>query len=183
MWLSLFRVTASGGTDRPPGLYGVAFVDYQRGSALTYHELLVAHLVRDGRQRRVRISDIWVDSAISRDGGRSLWAFPKDLADLSVDDRRVGPVRRTTCRGSVEGTGIASASFAGPVGPLRLPFSSSTSQVREDGSVVVAGLTGSSRSLPCLGSWTFEADGLLGWLHGRRPLVSVRMSDLRLSFG
>lgn len=57
-WLSLFAVRESGGDDRPSGLYGACFVDYGEGSVLTYHELLVARLVREGRSPQVRITDI-----------------------------------------------------------------------------------------------------------------------------
>ena len=41
----------------------------------------------DPRRRQVRITDIWVDSATSLEGGRSLWAIPKELAKLDVDSR------------------------------------------------------------------------------------------------
>jgi Acetoacetate decarboxylase (ADC) len=183
MWLSLFRVRSNGGPDRPAGFYGAAFVDYQEGSVLTYHELLVARLVRAGRTRRVRITDIWVDSPVSREGGRSLWAIPKELAEMRVVDRRSGAVARTTCSGSADGTSIASAAFTAVPGVVRTPFTSMTSQPREDGSVVVTKLSGSGKSLPCLGSWDFDRDGALGWLHGRKPIMSVRMTDLRLRFG
>ena len=180
MFLSLFAVRATSRPDRPPGLYGAAFVHYQPGSVLTYRELLVARLMQDGRTPRVRITDIWVDSEQSRDGGRSLWAIPKQLAELSVDDQR-GSVSRTTCTG----TSIASASFAATpaLAVVRTPFAATTSQEREDGSEVVTRFSGSARSLPCRGSWAFDADGPLGWLHGRRPFVSFRMTDVRLTFG
>ena len=59
--------------------------ELRAGQRLTYHELLVARLVRAGRSAHVRITDIWVDSPASRDGGRSLWAIPKHLADLPLD--------------------------------------------------------------------------------------------------
>jgi hypothetical protein len=80
MWLSLFAVRDSGREDRPAGLYGAAFVDYGEGGVLSYHELLVARLLGDGRVPRVRVTDIWVDSPESRAGGRALWAL-----------RRAGP--------------------------------------------------------------------------------------------
>ncbi len=180
MWLSLIPVRSTGRPDRPGGLYGVAFVDYEEGSVLTYRELLVARLVGEGRSRQVRITDIWVDSEESMAGGRSLWAIPKQLAELSLDDRR-GLVSRTHCGG----TGIATATFTGSTAAavVRTPFSSSTSQLREDGSEVRARLHGSAKSLPCLGSWRFDEDGPLGWLYGKVPVLSFRMTDLRLTFG
>ena len=185
MWLSLFAVRRTGRADRPGGMYGAAFVDYQEGSVLTYHELLVARLVRDGRARRVRITDIWVDSPTSLAGGRSLWAIPKDLADLPIQDGALGPVSRTSFSGVAEGQHLATGSFTSLPGAalVRTPFTSTTSQERQDGSTVVAPLSGSARSLPCRGAWTFDADGPLAFLHGRRPLASFRLRDVRLRFG
>ena len=128
----------------------------------------------------MRITDIWVDSETSVEGGRSLWAIPKHYADLELSDRR-GLVSRTRCGGP----GIASAAFTGSTAAavVRMPFASSTSQVRDDGSTVVATFRGSAKTLPCLGSWTFDPDGPLGWLHGKPAVASFRMTDLRLTFG
>jgi hypothetical protein len=185
MWLSVFLVRASGAADRPPGVYGAAFVDYGPGSPLTYHELLVARLVRDGLVRRVRITDIWVDSAESMAGGRSLWAIPKQPAELPLSHRRLGPATRTSFSGTTKDHPIANATFTALPGAarVRLPFAATTSQEREDGTTVVTPLSGSGRSVPCLGSWDFDADGPLGFLHGRRPAASLRVRDVRLSFG
>ena len=78
LWLSLFRVRRGEHPDRPPGLYGAALVSYEEPSPLTYSELLVATPVGV----KAQITDIWVDSPDSRDGGRELWAIPKELARL-----------------------------------------------------------------------------------------------------
>lgn len=185
MWLSVFRVRATGREDRPPGTYGAAFVSYEEGSPLTYLELLAARLL-DPRRRQVRITDIWVDSPTSQEGGRSLWAIPKDLAKLDVDDRRLGPTSYTDLFGDLDGRRIASAQFAGLPGAslVRAPFAASTSQLREgSGTEVVTSMTGSAKTLPALASWEFDADGPLGFLHGLRPLMSFRLTDLRLTFG
>ena len=185
MWLSVFVLRSSPRPDRPAGVYGAAYVDYQDGSPLTYHELLVARPVRAGGRPGVRITDIWVDSAESRAGGRALWAIPKELADLPLQDQQAGPLSRTTFSGYAHGQRIATGRFTAAPGAalLRTPFSSVTSQQREDGSVVVTPMRGSARSLPCLGSWDFDAQGPLGFLHGRRPVASFRLTDLRLTFG
>ena len=45
LWLTLLRTSRPGPGDRPAGVYGVALVDYQQGSPLTYGELLVARPV------------------------------------------------------------------------------------------------------------------------------------------
>ena len=183
MWLSLFPVR-SGTAERPPGLYGAAFVDYVEGSVLTYRELLLARLVRDGAVPRVHITDIWVDSEASRDGGRSLWAIPKDLAELHVAERPVGPARHTSWDGNINGSPIAAARFtAARVPSLRTPFRFTVSQEREDGSRVVTPVSGTSRNVLVRGRWAFGADGPLAWLAGRTPVGSFRLGGFRMTFG
>jgi hypothetical protein len=184
LWLTLLRSSRPGPGDRPAGVYGVALVDYQPGSPLTYGELLVARPIKvpSGAHAgsHVTVTDIWVDSEPSRQGGRSLWAVPKELATFDWStERRDGraPVKATV-------PGIATARFAAPRTVLpRVPFSGTTWQPRDDGSSVVAGLAGSSRAFPVRGSWSFEPDGPLGWLVDARPLMSFVMSDFRMTFG
>ena len=110
LWLSLFRVREGDHPDREPGVYGAALVSYEQPSPLTYSELLVARPVKAAGGRRVNITDIWVDSADSRDGGRDLWAIPKGLCDFRRQThRRPGaanvvehqPGRRTDRLGAV----------------------------------------------------------------------------------
>ncbi|NUR07005.1 MAG: acetoacetate decarboxylase [Nocardioidaceae bacterium] len=184
-WLSLFALRDTGREDRPGGVYAAAFVDYGEAGVLGYHELLVARLVREGAVPRVRITDIWVDSRESREGGRSLWAIPKELADLPLRSSGWGVATRTSFSGVAEGHHLATGGFtAVPNAALvRTPFVAATSQPREDGSVVVTRFSGSSRALPCHGRWRFGPDGPLGFLHGRRPLASFHLRDARLTFG
>lgn len=183
MWLSLFAVTGTGRGDRPSGLYGAAVVDYQEGSPLTYHELLVARLHREGPMPRVRITDIWVDSPQSLAGGRALWAIPKELADLPLEVTD-GTVERMTAHGYAAGERIATARFrATPrAALLRAPFAATISQLR-DGAPLLTPMRGTARTLPCRGSWDFDAQGPLGFLHGRRPVASFRLADIDLTFG
>jgi acetoacetate decarboxylase len=183
MWLSLFAVR-SGTSTRPAGLYGAAFVDYTEGGVLSYRELLLARLVRDGAVPQIRITDIWVDSEASRDGGRSLWAIPKDLADFHVADRPVGPALRTSCDAHVGGSPISAARFtAARVPSLRTPFRFTVNQEREDGTRVLTPVSGSSRNSLVHGRWDFGTDGPLSWLQGRKPVGSFRLDDFRLTFG
>jgi acetoacetate decarboxylase len=180
LWLSLFRVREGDHRDREPGVYGVGLVRYEVPSPLTYNELLVAHLV----DRAVTITDIWVDSPASVAGGRALWAIPKDLCDFTFDSALRGPLARTSWSAALDDRPIVSARFTdvSKVGP-RLPFTGKTRQRRQDGEEVTAHLTGSSRALPCRSSWSFDADGPLGWLHGKRSLASFRQADFAMSFG
>lgn len=179
LWLSLFRVREGDHPDRAPGIYGVALVKYEEPSPLTYAELLVAHLV----DKAVNITDIWVDSPASVAGGRALWAIPKDLCDFTFDTERQ-LLTQTAWTASLAGQPIVSARFrdASRLAP-RLPFKGSTWQQRADGEEVTAHLTGSSKALPCRGSWSFDARGPLGWLHGKRTLASFRQADFEMSFG
>ena len=179
LWLSLFRVRRSEHPGRRPGLYGAALVSYEEPSPLTYSELLVATPVR----AKAHITDIWVDSPDSRDGGRALWAIPKDLAAFGHVES-AGPVRRTTWKVSVAGTATVSASFSELPAPVpRLPFGFHTWQTRESGQEVVAPVSGRARVTPCRAHWDFHADGPLAWLAGTRPLASVRVRDFQMSFG
>ena len=184
LWLSLFRVRAGDHPDRPAGVYGAALVSYERPSPLTYSELLVARPV----EKKVSITDIWVDSADSRDGGRELWAIPKDLCDFRRDtDGRL--LQRTSWTAALEGRPIARARFSDVSNAsLRTPFKGATRQERgpdhaHPGEVVVAHLSGSAKVLPCRGQWEFNDAGPLAWLAGKRPLASFRMADFRMSFG
>jgi acetoacetate decarboxylase len=180
-WVSLFVVRDTGRADRPGGLYAAAYVDYRDGSVLTYGELLVARLTG----RHVRITDIWVDSPASMAGGRALWAIPKQLADLTLRDGSRGPVSRTTFEAAAAGAPIADATFTSVPGAalVRTPFAAQTAQERSDRTPVVTPLSGSARGLPCLGTWHFDPDGPLAFLHGRRPVLSLRLRDVRLRFG
>jgi hypothetical protein len=179
MWMSLFRVRAEDHPEREPGVYGAALVSYEEPSPLTYSELLVARRV-DGK---VNITDIWVDSPDSRDGGRDLWAIPKGLCTfghVATGTR----MQRTRWETSQEGVSIAAAGFTDVSRTmLRTPFKGATWQTRDNGDEVVAHLTGSGRALPCRGSWEFNPSGPLGWLAGKRSLASFRMVDFEMSFG
>jgi acetoacetate decarboxylase len=183
LWLSLFRVRGVEG--RPDGVYGAAFVSYEPGSELTYTELLVARRVAQP-ERAVSITDIWVDSPESMEGGRELWAIPKGLCDFTTETRRQGPLSRTEVAAAITGEPIARARFS-DVSRLapRLPFRGGTWQPPLDGGEEpkTARLHGSARSLPCRARWDFAADGPLGWLAGRRAVASFRMSDFRMTFG
>jgi acetoacetate decarboxylase len=181
-------------------MYGVALVSYEAPSPLTYSELLVARPVKAANGRRaipglsraprarVEITDIWVDSPDSLEGGRALWAIPKDLCDFSrtTTGRRV---QRTSWSTTLDGVPIASARFTDVSRVMpRVPFKGSTWQQRpatHEGPdrEVVAELKGSARALPCLGSWTFDEHGPLAWLAGKRPVASSRMADFQMSFG
>ncbi|WP_244929368.1 acetoacetate decarboxylase family protein [Nocardioides sp. W7] len=185
LWLSLFRIKDAVDDLRPAGIYGAAFVSYEEGSPLTYSELLIARPVQEDGVKAVSITDIWVDSPASVAGGRGLWAIPKELCDFSLESSYRGPLSRTEWSASAERRPIAHARFSDVSRiAIRTPFKGATWQppIDDHAGPVTARLTGSAKALPCRGRWEFAPDGPLGWLAGRRPLVSFRMSGFRMSF-
>lgn len=125
-----------------------------------------------------------MDSPASRDGGRSLWAVPKELAGFTWGRVGTGAVPATDCVVRDDRGPIASAAFGVPrLVPPRLPFSGTTWQPRDDGSSVLASLSGSARSFPVRARWSFAPDGPLGWLAGRTPFASFVLHDFRMTFG
>ncbi|WP_158605623.1 acetoacetate decarboxylase family protein [Amycolatopsis panacis] len=64
-----------------------AWIDYRPPGQLSYRELLCAVAVH-GRGLAASITQIWVDSEISRDGGRELWGIPKELASFGFTGGR-----------------------------------------------------------------------------------------------
>ena len=187
----MFRVR--GAELRPDGRYVAAYVSYGPGSSLTGSELLVARLL-PGRGREVEITDIWVDSVASRDGGRALWAIPKVLGDFSLEHRRTGPLSRSAWSASAERGTIATATFVDvSAAAPRLPLRGGTRQPpladagRADpgglGEPVTALLRGSAKGFACRGRWDFDRAGPLGWLAGQRRLASFRVADFRMVFG
>ena len=186
MWGTLFSVRGAPG--RPRGRYAAAFVSYEPGSPLTYSELLVARWLGG---TRVQVTDIWVDSPVSRAGGRELWAIPKELADFGLDTRHAGPLSRTgwTARvptGSVGRRAVATARFTDVSrAAVRLPLRGGTRQppLVPGALPVAAAIAGTARVLPGRGHWDFDADGPLAWLCGGRQLATFRLHDFRLAFG
>ena len=114
-----------------------------------------------------------------------LWAIPKQLADLTLDDRSRGPVARTTFAATADGP-IADGSFTAIPGAalVRAPFAAYTDQQRSDGTPVVTPLSGSARGLPPASArGASTPTDRSAFLHGRRPVLSLRLRDVRLRFG
>jgi hypothetical protein len=188
LWLTLFRVREAVDDLRPAGVYGAAFVSYEEGSPLTYHELLVARpLSTDAHGRRVTITDIWVDSPASVAGGRELWAIPKGLCDFTFESSHTGPLTTTEWTAGLGRRPIATARFRDVSrAALRLPFKGGTWQPGiedTDGEERTATLQGSSKALPARAHWDINPAGPLGWLADARQLASFRQAAFRMSFG
>lgn len=152
----------------------VAFFRYDEPSPLTYDEVMATQLVRDGWRPRVSITHIWVDSPASRDGGRELWAIPKELAEFH---------RETHLRYSA--VGIAELAIAiGRTLPFKVPVAFKTAQRRdESGRLVTTPVRGRVRLATARGQWSFTSDGPLAFLSGYRPFATLSVSRFSLVFG
>jgi Acetoacetate decarboxylase (ADC) len=192
MYLSVFAVPRAALPPLPAGvrpvplgrraLVGAAWVQYEPGGVLHYRELLAAVLVHERGRPRVTITDIWVDSVASRDGGRALWGIPKDLAELTI---RPGDGGGAVMAASTTAAPrpIGAATFrAGLCLPGRWPTRMTVVQALHGGlrRTPVRGRTGVR-----LGSatWRLDANGPLGFLAGRRPLLTLVLTGFRLRFG
>ena len=167
---------------RPVSLSGRAvvvagFVDYRPGGLLSYHELLVAPLVRRGARVGVSVTGIWVDSAVSMAGGRELWGIPKEMAGFGmVHD----PAFHGTAR--VGGDLVAEARVVRRRAGLRLPFPLRGSVWQTRGAALARTplrLTG--RVHLARGRWHVE--GPLDWLRPYRPFLTIAAADFALRFG
>ncbi|MDI1463040.1 acetoacetate decarboxylase family protein [Catellatospora sp. KI3] len=155
-------------------LVGTAWVDYQPGGDMAYRELLGAVLMRAGLRPRVTITHIWVDSADSRDGGRELWGIPKDLADFELTGTEAAAV--------TAGQPIATASIRRSRLALRLPIGFRVVQALA-GPALTTPVRARARCGPARLTWQIAPDGPLGFLAGRRPLLSLAATDFDMRFG
>jgi hypothetical protein len=167
-------------------LVGAAWVRYEPGGVLDYQELLAAVLVHEGRRPRVSITDIWVDSVASRDGGRALWGIPKDLAELTLRETGAGKTIAAAYTGPEPGDVPAPIGAASLRSGMRLPGRWPTAlSVAQDRAGQIKRTSVRGRTGLRLGgaTWRVDANGPLGYLAGRRPLLSVTLTDFRLRFG
>jgi len=157
---------------RGQALVASAFVTYDERGLMAYDELLVGVVVRLGWRVGLSITDIWVDSATSMQGGRELWGIPKELADF-------GPLVAETASGP-----IASASFSPR--QVRVPVPSllrgSTVQTRA-GRTLASPIRAGGRVRPASATWSLDADGPLAWVRAGRPVTSFVAEDFSMRFG
>lgn len=149
-----------------------AFFVYERPSPLTYGEIMATVLVREGWRPRVSIVRIWVDSPASRDGGRELWAIPKQLADFDIVPHAAY---------SAQGIGSMVLSRVRRL-PWRLPLGFRIAQDR-GGELQVSPVTGRARLGLARARWSFATDGPVGFLAGRSPVATLAVWPFRLLFG
>jgi hypothetical protein len=153
-----------------------AWIDYTPPGQLAYHELLAAVPVKASRVS-CSITGIWVDSEASRDGGRELWAIPKDLATLDFTSGRT-----FTATAATADDWIATAAFTRRAAlPLRLPAAFEV--VQERTGLLRTPVGARVRPRPASADWSFNPRGPLGYLTGRRPVASLELPASRLRFG
>ncbi|WP_370961494.1 acetoacetate decarboxylase family protein [Amycolatopsis sp. cg9] len=184
--VSIWRVPPSRLPSLPPGAAPLlvagqasvftAWIDYTPPGQLAYHELLAAVSIK-ARRVSCSITEIWVDSEASMAGGRELWAIPKGLATL---DFTSGPTFTATA--ATSGDWIATAAFKRRPGlPLRVPTSFEVVQERDG--LLRTPVGAKIRPRPASADWSFNPDGPLGYLDGRRPVASLELPGSQLRFG
>ena len=151
------------------------FVDYEPAGDLQYRELFLAVLARGGASLGATLPLIWVDSVASLEGGRELWAIPKQLADLHVENQ--------TLRAAANGRPIGSMSFeAGRRLLRRFPIRATVMQAR--GSELLRTPIHVSAEVEHIrAQWYIPEDSPLCVLQRRAPIMSLRLSQARLRFG
>jgi hypothetical protein len=151
------------------------FVEYEPGGDLQYRELFLAVLARAGVRWGANLPLIWVDSVPSLEGGRELWAIPKQLAALHVENRTLHAV--------TNGRPIASVSFEPRRRLLRrFPIRGTVMQAR--GSELVRTPIRVSAGIERIrAQWYIPQDSPLSVLQDRVPILSLRLSQARLRFG
>jgi hypothetical protein len=154
---------------------GVVWVSYEPGGVLAYRELMVTVLARRGWRVLPHIPAIWVDSVASREGGRALWGIPKALAQFQFTGTRLTAADET-------GT-IAAATIRPRLRlPGRWPVRFSVVQTLDD-AVKVSPVRARARLDVTHTQLDVPDTGPLGFLAGRRPVVSFRLRDFTLLFG
>lgn len=154
-----------------------AFVRYDERGLMGYHELLAAVVVRHGLRPALSITDIWVDSEVSKAGGRGLWGIPKQMATFDVGYRSWS---------AETPEGVAATAEVEPTGgpDLRLPITVPGRVVQTlDGRTVASRIRAGGRVRRARATWDVPADGPLGWLAGASPAVHVLAPDFAMAFG
>jgi hypothetical protein len=206
-YLSLWRIPAAQVPDLPAAAAGpvrpilvsghavvaAACVRYEPGGVAAYRELLTAVAVRLGRRPAVTVADIWVDSPVARVAGRELWGIPKEAAEVTVADPEAGSPR---CAATADGALLAESRVSlGRRLPGRWPFRFTVVQafpvdsgppvgtLSPTGTVRPTRVRGSARLRRCVTDWDIPSPGPLRYLAGRRPWLSLCLTDVQLTVG
>jgi hypothetical protein len=161
------------------GLVVAGWVRYGPGSVLEYDELFAAVCGIFNGRPTATVTHMWVDSEASRDGGRELWGYPKELATFAADLDPSG----TAIAWTPDGAEIARGGFRESRRLPRLPAA-------EGGTVQVVGgeprfIRSVSGAVPVLGRGELipAASGPLGFLTTGRRLLTFGAADFQSTFG
>jgi hypothetical protein len=175
---------------RPMTLFGRAVVGtawaiYGPGGDLAYNEVLAAVRVRVGGRPFTTVTHIWVDHPASVAGGRELWNIPKQPAVFRIGG---GDGGFEASAATLDGRPIAALRFRGRAalpGRWRLRTRTAQGSLDHDGGKALK--IAAAEALASVGfgaaAWDFALDGPLGFLHGREPFLSARLTELSLRFG
>jgi hypothetical protein len=175
--LSPGRVLVRGATD---AVVGVACARYAPGGVLQYNELLVATPTVGRAGLRFTIPQIWVDSAASLAGGRSLWGIPKEFAQFT----RATSANLVNVEMTTDTTPVAAlrARYGTRLLPGMRQVSLPIEQRVSDGRILSHNrVIGKITRLKTV--WTFDPLGPLSYLAGRTPFVSFGLRDASIIFG
>lgn len=191
--VALWRVPVSDLPAPPKGLGYIApgkqalvltiWAAYLPGGTLAYNELAVAALVR-GHGMLVpagTVTQIWVDDERSAEGGRRLWSIPKRMGDFVIEPHAAD--RSFAGSLSADGQPVASINFQPGLSLPGHPGASGFAIQQNDCGPLRTRCRGRGRLVSGRATWDFAATGPLAFLHGRTPLLSLRVLDLQASFG
>ncbi|RKR86852.1 acetoacetate decarboxylase [Micromonospora pisi] len=165
------------------GLIVGAWAEYQPGGVLHYREMLAAVLVRVKARPALAVTDIWVDSRSSRDGGRELWGIPKELAELEISSGAVPGNDAITASARAASLTIARCLIRpGRRLPGRWPFRLTVAQPLGSG-VRLTPVRGRAELARADTRWSVEPGGPLAYLAHRRPMFTVALRDFQVTFG
>lgn len=188
---SVWSVPEAEAPELPHGLEPLAFGSrrllltgwaiYDGSGMLSYREALLGILIRRPCFPAIAITRIWVDHPASVEGGRALWSIPKEMGAFG------GTPEAGAAVADAAGRPVASLHFT-PRATMAWRHAARFRTVQPPldtagAGQVVARMRASGR--PALGraEWSFAPEGPLAFLHGRKPLFSVQLTDARLDFG
>lgn len=161
-----------------------ARVHYREGSVLPYDELLAALPVRRGRRVLPTITHIWVDSETSRQGGRQLWAIPKEIAAFTPADTARTAAEHTLTATAAENGTLASTRVGRRRGPALTLHRRFTLLQDRDGDPVTVPVTWRGRVRTARSWWNVpHSSPLAPLLEQHRPLLTLVIDDLHMTVG
>lgn len=178
----------------------IAFVDYRDSDLDAYHELAIAFLVRKDEavggttrdkvreffrgQIGVYIHQLPVTQEFTLEAGRTIWGYPKFLADIDITRER----RRVVCSLAHEGEYVLTLEVR-EGGPIRLPQRDLPTYSNADGVLLRTEWNQEANTRARLGGASLElgshpiADELRSLGLPKRALMCSTMRNMQATFG